>query len=194
MWVRGTQPWICPQCNDRYKRTGEKQRCPDIQDVEIFKKEAGCGKGFCKKPCKAYQQLKRAYLKRRNAQFLMQPLGVNAKDIGIDEERELKLQYDVLNNTYVPSKKEHYSEKEDEFLRHHIDMFCLNSVERKSTQMVKFLRDTIQKEGNYTTVEYNNQVVELFVETILRGKSAKEILKICENLYTYMSLKFHVPK
>lgn len=73
-------------------------------------------------------------------------------------------------------------------------MFCLNSVERKFTQMIKFLKDTIQKEGNYTTVEYNNQVVELFVETVLKGKSAKEVLKICENLYTYMNLIFHVLK
>ena len=69
-------------------------------------------------------------------------------------------------------------------------MFCLNSAERKSTQLVKFLRDTIQKEGNYTTVEYNNQVVELFVETVLKGKSAEQILKICTYLYTYVSLKF----
>lgn len=181
----------CPQCNDRYKKIGEKQRCPDVGDVENFKKEAGCGKEFCKKPCKAYQQLKRAYLKRSNAQFLMQPLGVNAEDIGIKAKRALKLQYDILNNTYVPSKKEQYSKKEEHFLKHHIDMFCLNSVERKSTQMVKFLKDTIQKEGNYTTVEYNNQVVELFVEVVLKGKSSEEILKICENLYTYVSLKFH---
>lgn len=75
-------------------------------------------------------------------------------------------------------------------MHHHIDMFCLNSAERKSTQLVKFLRDTIQKEGNYTTVEYNNQVVELFVETVLKGKSAEQIIQICVYLYTYVSLKF----
>lgn len=123
---------------------------------------------------------------------MMQPLGVSSADIGIAEKRELKLQYDVLNNTYLPSKKEQYSKKEEEFLIHHIDMFSLNSVERKSTQMVKFLRDTIQKEGDYPRVEYNNQVVELFVETILKGKNVEEVLKICENLYTYVVLKFDV--
>ena len=180
----------CPQCNDKYKKIGEKQRYPDYQDIENFKKEADCGKGFCKKPCEAYQKLKRAYLKRSNAQFLMQPLGVNVEDIGIHEKRTLKLQYDVLNNAYIPSKKEQYSQKEEDFLHHHIDMFCLNSAERKSTQLVKFLRDTIQKDGNYTTVEYNNQVVELFVETVLKGKSAEQIIQICVYLYTYVSLKF----
>lgn len=182
----------CPVCNDKYKRIGEKQRVPDYQDIVDFSKEAGCSEEFCKKPCEAYQRLKRAYLKRRNAQFLMQPLGVSSADIGIAEKRELKLQYDVLNNTYLPSKKEQYSKKEEEFLIHHIDMFSLNSVERKSTQMVKFLRDTIQKEGDYPRVEYNNQVVELFVETILKGKNVEEVLKICENLYTYVVLKFDV--
>lgn len=121
----------------------------------------------------------------------MQPLGVNAEDIGINAKRELKLQYDVLNDMYIPSKREQYSKKEEDFLRHHIDMFGLNSTERKSTQLVKFIKDTIQKEGNYTTVDYNNQVVELFVETVLKGKNAEEILKICEKLYTYVSLKFH---
>lgn len=182
----------CPVCNDKYKKIGEKKRFPDYQDVAIFKKEAGCGKEFCRKPCKEYQQLKSVYLKRSNAQFLMQPLGVNAADIGIVETRVLKLQYDILNNTYIPSKRENYSKKEEDFIMHHIDMFCLNSTERKSTQLVKFLKDTIQKDGHYTRVEYNNQVVELFVEKILKGKNAEEVLKICENLYTYVSLKFNV--
>lgn len=68
----------------------------------------------------------------------------------------------------------------------------MNSVERQSTQMVKFLKDTIQNEGHYTAIEFNNHVVELFVETVLKGKNEEEILKICENLYTYVSLKFHM--
>lgn len=182
----------CPVCNDKYKKVGEKQRVPDCQDVDFFKKEADCKKEFCKKPCKAYQQLKRAYLRRSDAQFLMQPLGVNAKDIGIAGTRALRLQYDALNNTYVPSRREKYSKKEEDFILHHIDMFCLNSLERRSTQMVNFLKDTIQKDGHYAEVEYNNQVVELFVETVLKGKSAEEVLKICENLYTYVSLKFNI--
>lgn len=182
----------CPVCNDKYKKIGEKQRVPDNQDIDDFKKGADCRKEFCRKPCEAYQRLKRAYLTRSNAQFLMQPLGVSATDIGGTQERVLKLQYDVLNNTYIPSKKERYSPKEKDFLMHHIDMFGLNSVDRKSTQMVKFLKDTIQKEGHYTELECNNQVVELFIETVLKGKSAKEVLKICENLYTYVILKFNV--
>lgn len=182
----------CPKCNDKYKKVGEKQRVPSLQDIEVFKKEADCKKEFCIKPCKAYQQLKRVYLKRSGSQFLMQPQGVNAADIGIAKERELKLQYDVLNSKFIPSMKEQYSEKEKNFLLHHIDMFCLNSVERQSTQMVKFLKDTIQNEGHYTAIEFNNHVVELFVETVLKGKNEEEILKICENLYTYVSLKFHM--
>lgn len=182
----------CPVCNDKYKKIGEKQRVPDKQDIDVFKKRADCSEEFCKKPCEAYKRLKREYLKRRNAQFLMQPLGVSAEDVGIAEKRELELQYDVLNNTYIPSKKEQYSKREEAFLMHHIDMFCLNSVERKSTQMAKFLKDTIQKEGHYTEIEYNNLVVELFVEKVLRGKNTKEVLKICENLYTYVVLKFNV--
>ena len=182
----------CPVCNDKYKRIGEKGRIPDEEEIKQFIEEADCGEKFCKKPCKAYRRFKRAYLKKDNAQFLMQPLGVRAADIGIKEERHLRLQYDILNNKYMPSRREKYSEKEKKFIRHHIDMFCLNSIERKSTQMVTFLRDTIQKDGHYTEIEYNNQVVELFVELVLKEKDAKEVLKICETLYTYVSLRFNV--
>lgn len=182
----------CPVCNDKYKRIGEKDRIPEGEDVEQFINEAECGGKFCEKPCKAYQQFKKKYLKRNTAQFLMQPLGVKASDIGIHAERDLKIQYDVLNNKYIPNSREVYSKKEEDFILHHIDMFCLNSKERKSTQMVVFLRDTIQKDGHFTEIEYNNQVVELFVHSVLKGKEAKEVLKICENLYTYVTLKFHV--
>ncbi len=58
----------------------------------------------------------------------MQPQGVNAADIGIAKERELKLQYDVLNSKFIPSMKEQYSEKEKNFLLHHIDMFCGTAI------------------------------------------------------------------
>lgn len=121
----------------------------------------------------------------------MQPLGVKSTDCGFDDrDKQLLLQYDVLNNKYIPSKKETYSVKEKKFIQHHIDLFGLNSEERKSEQMVRFLEDTIERQGNYTQMEYNNQVIELFVDFVLKGKKSDEVLKICEYLYTYAIITF----
>lgn len=95
-----------------------------------------------------------------------------------------------MNNKYIPSKKETYSVKEKKFIQHHIDLFGLNSEERKSEQMIRFLEDTIERQGNYTQMEYNNQVIELFVDFVLKGKKSDEVLKICEYLYTYAIITF----
>ena len=181
----------CPMCNDKYKKIGEKGRRPEEAAIQIFEKNVKCTKENCKKPCQAYLELKKSYLKRKSARFLMQPLGVTGKDIGCDGNRKLKMQYDIVEAKYLPSKKEEYSTKEKEFIEHHIDMFHLNTVERKSTQLIKFLKDVIQQEGNYTRLEYNNQVVELFVKQVLKDKTSEEILKICKKLYTYAVLKFN---
>lgn len=181
----------CSVCNDKYKKRGEKYRQPEKSDIQKYNENAKCGIQYCTKPCVAYTQLKQAYLKNKDARFLMQPLGVKSTDIGIKEKRELCLQYDIMEAKFIPSKREDYSEEEIEFLHHHIAMFHLNTVERKSTQLIKFLKDTIQYDGHYSELEYNNQVVELFVKQILKEKEPEEVLKICEKLYTYASLKFN---
>lgn len=160
--------------------------------MQEFERNAECTGKNCFVPCKAYIKLKMAYLKRKEVQFLMQPLGVTSKDIGKREKRTLKLQYNIVEQKFFPSEKEKYSIEEREFLKHHIDMFHLNAVEYKSKQLICFLEDTVQNEGNYSKMDYNNQIVELFVKQILEGKTKQEILKICEKLYTYAVLKFNV--
>lgn len=181
----------CPTCNNKYKKTGQKKRIPNKHDINDFDKNASCDKIFCSVPCNAYKRLKRAYLKNDEAHFIMQPLGVKSTDCGFDDrDKQLLLQYDVLNNKYIPSKKETYSVKEKKFIQHHIDLFGLNSEERKSEQMIRFLEDTIERQGNYTQMEYNNQVIELFVDFVLKGKKSDEVLKICEYLYTYAIITF----
>lgn len=102
----------CPVCNDKYKRIGEKGRKPGIYAVALFQSEARCKEKFCKEPCAAYIALKRAYLENKDAHFLMQPLGVRSEDIGIKGGRELKLQYDVIEEKFVPDRNEEYTEEE----------------------------------------------------------------------------------
>lgn len=179
----------CAACNNKYKKVGQKKRIPEQKDLKIFDKDSCCGESFCKEPCDAYKRLKKAYLKKEESRFIMQPLGVNSRDCGLPYHRQL-LQYDVLNGKYIPSRKEVYSAQEKKIIQHHIDLFGLNSDKRRSDQMIRFLEDTIERNGNYSKMEYNNQVVELFVDFILKGKTADEVVKICEHLYTYAYIRF----
>lgn len=180
----------CSTCNDKYKRYGEKNRKPQQKDLQEFKECANCSSTYCNTTCAAYDKLKRAYLKRRESQFLMQPQGVTSYDLGIEEKRELSLQYDILQCKYIPSCEKKYTDYEINFLNHHIAMFGLNSKQRKTTQLKKFLQDTIEKDGNFSKIEYNSQIVELFVEQVLKGRNQEEILKICRTVYTYQSILF----
>lgn len=179
----------CSVCNDKYKKIGERYRRPNKETIQKFKSSVSC-KGNCHIPCKAYIDLKKAYLKNKKAQFIMQPLGVTSEDLGIDSKHDLLLQYDIIETKYIPSTKIEYIKKEKDFLYNHIDMFQLNSDERKMKQLYKFLCDTIERGGRYSKIDYNNLVVQLFVEQVLKDKTQKEVLNICETLFMYSSLKF----
>lgn len=43
----------------------------------------------------------------------------------------LRIQYDLLQCKYIPMKSYHYTEQELEVIRKHIELFALNSPERK---------------------------------------------------------------
>lgn len=75
-------------------------------------------------------------------------------------------------------------------IKTHIARFKLNDRQQKTEQLIKFLRDIINNEGRYTSIEYNNMIVELFVKR-LEGKTVEEILKICSTIYEYAVVKFY---
>lgn len=116
-------------------------------------------------------RLRKKYLKNENAHIILQPSGIT----GEDSNQELLMQYDVL---------------ETEFILDHINRFHLNSEEDKTRQLIRFIEDTIERDGHYTKVEYNNLIVELFVEQVLSDKNREEILKICRLIYSYSFSKF----
>lgn len=173
----------CAICNDSYKKRGERVRIP-VQSAVLSFSANKCPKG-CRKPCTAYNSLKKEYLKSEEAHIILQPLGVRGEDTHI----ELLLEYDVLKAEFQPDSRYKYSQKEILFLKDHIDRFCLNDKDRRTTQLIAFLKDTINNNGMYTKMEYNHLVVQLFAEQ-LAGKSSEQILKICECLYTYSVVKF----
>lgn len=174
----------CNNCNSRYKRNQEKERIPEENVIKEFKKEQ-CEQD-CVQECTAFQKLKKEYLRNDKAHIILQPSGVR----GEDTEQELLLQYDVLETEFIPSRKYNYSENEKLFVRDHINRFHLNAEGDKTKQLIHFIKDTIERDGYYTKVEYNNLIVELFVEQVLNGKTQDEILKICRLIYSYSFSKF----
>lgn len=174
----------CGYCNDKYKKRHEKSRKPDNEVLAQFEK-AEC-KDNCKAVCREYQDLKKNYLSKDGAQIILQPLGVVGEETGL----ELLLQYDILEGKFIPSQNKPYSEKEKSFIWDHINRFHLNEKQERTRQLIRFVEDTIEHNGEYSKLEYNNLIVELFVKQVLQGKKREEILKICRLIYSYSFVKF----
>ena len=174
----------CASCNTSRKKIGEKKR--KLLECIVKEFEKNKCKENCLKPCDAYKKLKKEYLKNQDSQMILQPLGVDGNDTG----EELELEYDVLEAKFRPSEEHGYSDGERQFIKAHIARFKLNDRQQKTEQLIKFLRDTIDNDGIYTTIEYNNLIVELFVKQ-LKGKTPEEIFKICSTIYEYSVVKFY---
>lgn len=174
----------CVNCNGKFKRYQENNRVPKETVIKEFEK-VHCTKN-CTQECVFFLRLKEKYLKNEKAHIILQPSGVK----GDNTKQELLLQYDVLETEFIPSKKYKYSENEKKFILDHIKRFHLNAVGDKTRQLIHFIEDTIEQDGHYTKVEYNNLIVELFVKQVLSGKTQEEVLKICTLIYSYSFSKF----
>lgn len=174
----------CPKCNTSYKKRGEQKRKLPGCKVEEFNKTV-C-KENCTNACASYENIRQEYIENQQAQIILQPLGVR----GMDCKEELRIEYDILEGIFKPSENSKYTAREKEFIQRHIDRFHLNDKVTKTEQLIKFLEDTINRNGEYTQVEYNNLIVKLFVKK-LQGKSQDEIFKICSTIYEYAVTKFH---
>lgn len=175
----------CSICNDKYKRYQEKERRPEKSVITEFEKNKLCKKN-CINECSAFLKLKKEYLRNEKAHIILQPSGVK----GEDSDEELLLQYDVLEAEFIPSRSYRYSQNEKNFIQDHINRFHLNTADDKTRQLIYFIQDTIEHDGKYPDIEYNNMIVELFVEQVLTGKTQEEILKICRLIYSYSFSKF----
>lgn len=173
----------CDTCNLSYKKTDQQYREISIDEIKSFEKGI-CVKN-CTAPCEKYMKIKSAYLKNKAAHIILQPGGV----VGTDTKNVLRLQYDVVLAKFQASNKYEYSEQEIEFIEDHIRRFRLNDKSVKTKQLVSFLKDTIDNDGYYTKMEYNNLIVELFASK-LKGRTRKEIVKVCKALYIKAVVKF----
>lgn len=174
----------CSNCNLSLKRNGEKQRLKELQDVRTeFRSKAECTGKKCKVECEAYKELKDEYCKV--SQIILQPFGVKGKN-GTD----YRIQYDIYNAEFIPSKDFDYSDEDINYIRHHINQFRLNDTGFKTKALADFVEDVVNSCGRYVdSREYSNYIVDLFKEKI-KDMDRKEILELCQKIYTRNFLLF----
>lgn len=176
---------VCSNCNQSLKRVGEKKRKEKIKPyMKTYEKNVECQGMDCKAICGPYLALRRQYCKLN--QLHLQPYGIEGENSG----QEYRLQYDIMNAEFIPSKKYAYDDSDRKILEHHIRQFKLNDIHYKTEALLKFVEDTIEAEGKYNKHKnrYSNYIVDLFVEKI-KGYSTEDVLKICENIYINYQLR-----
>ncbi|MDO4336937.1 MAG: hypothetical protein Q4C91_02505 [Eubacteriales bacterium] len=172
----------CPTCNLSFKRKGEKSRKISTQAVCEFEKKCNCEKNQrkqCTVACKALRQLQKSYSEMADADILLQPMNIKAKNGAF-----LRLRYDVLKMEFEPLEDNTHkiTDEERRFVGAHINRFHLNDPKYRTTQLRDFVGLVIDTNGKIPVYEYNNLVVQLFSKQ-LEEKGKEERVKICSTIY-----------
>ncbi len=166
----------CENCNGKFKRRGENKRKLPISSIKEFIK-GDCKKFDCKSPCEKFETLRAEYIK--NGKILIQPF-----EIKIEEGHSLRLQFDLLNNKYIPSTKcGNYNQEELDIINGHIKLFGLNGPERPNREVSKYCKNVIDNGSILEGIPYNNLVVDLFRRK-LKQLDVKEAVKVCNIIYS----------
>lgn len=168
----------CPNCNQSLKRVGERERLQQLEkERDEFIANVQCAGKNCKIECEHLKRLKREYC--RKSKIILQPFGV----VGDKSQQEYRIQYDVYNAQFIPSKEYSYNENDVEYILSHINRFRLNDPEFKTRALADFIEDVIETDGKYREKsEYANYIVDLFKEKI-KGLGQEKVLKLCKQLY-----------
>lgn len=169
----------CPKCNLSFKRRGEKDRKLTAQEKKSFVYSKKCLKTKCKGRCIKYEKIIESYIGKTNGEIILQPFGV----------KNYYLQYDILDQKFIPKQDNTYKEKDIYFISRHINRFNLNDSEFRTREVKKFFEDLYRYDGNLPQVDrYNNYIITLIHEKL--SKVDKETrIKICELVITQWAFK-----
>lgn len=175
----------CSVCNQSFKKIGEQKR--KVSDVarKRFEEKSKCSsekRKQCTVPCKALRDLQVSYSEMPDAEIILQPMGIKGKQSG----NPLAIQYDVLKMEFQPNIRQFaYSDDELMFIEKHILRFHLNDPEFRTRQLTDYIRNMIDNGGNVQQYEYNNMIVQLFVDKI-KDKTVEEKVDICSKIYVML--------
>lgn len=167
----------CSKCNLSFKKQGEKHRKLSEEEIKEFERLAECS-ADCINKCSKYDDLRKSYAKKLGGEIILQPFGVKGKD----GKKDLSIQYDVLNQKFIPSTIYQYDKEERQFIERHINRFNLNDSKYRTKEFVAFIEDVIEYKFIPKKNRYCNLVVELFIEK-LEKMPFEKALKLCEIVY-----------
>lgn len=173
----------CSKCNLSFKRVGEKDRKFSKKAINKFNKMASCEKS-CIEICNEYKILKRKYISRVGSEIILQPFGVKNSDT----KNELKIQYDLLNQEFMPSNYYNYNDNEKEFINKHIKRFNLNDTTYRTRAIIKLCEDVINFEKLPKLERYENLIADLLIEKLQKIELDKAI-KLCGIIYKQAVIK-----
>lgn len=172
----------CENCNQKYKKRKEqKRRLSQRQICEFEKKE--CVSFDCKEMCISFQKLRRAYIKK--GRIIIQPFETRLKENG----NVLRIQYDLLECKYIPMRSYDYTEQELDVIKKHIELFALNSPERRNYEITKYCKNVMDNKSLMLGIEYNNLIVDLLRDKLCGLGGLKEAIKVCEFIYSMADMR-----
>ena len=173
----------CSKCNRSFKKKGERMRALTSEEVKDFEVLSECSV-TCIESCIKYNKVRKIYTEKEGGQIILQPFGIKNKIT----KREYLIQYDVLNQKFIPSNIYSYNDEEKQFIEKHINRFNLNDSKYRTKEFSKFLQDVIEYKAIPKKNRYCNLVVDLFIEKI-KDFSKEKSIKLCEVIYTQILIK-----
>ena len=160
----------CPKCNNSFKKTGQLKK-DDVNDKILAEFEAKtCNEpAHCHKPCQAYIDIRKKYIKRR--QIVLQP------SLADGTEQEFGLTYNVLKGYFQPSSS---NKAVKDLVWSHICKFNLNDEAFKTHALHKYCKDVVEnKFVQRCKGRYENMVVDVFIDYIADCCDA-DVIRLCE--------------
>ena len=182
----------CPTCNSSSKSKEEKQRRIGVESFI-------CDKVNCmESPCKDYYLNTNKYLnnmiEKKLEKIIMQPRGIIESYTG--EKNYFEIEYNLLQQEFVPLNNKEYSEKVIKYIKSHIDKFNLNDEEYRTEEIKKVVEYVIEYENIPKKDYFNNYIAELFIEKLevfLKESSSskmEKVKKICIIIREAILLKY----
>lgn len=166
----------CPKCNLSFKKIGQKQRKLSDDEISVFEKNCSC-KATCKEPCKSYSDIKDIYLKKENAEIILQPFGV----VNRTTDNRYMIQYNLLEQKFIVCENISYNSEEISFIEKHINRFNLNDPEYRTREVYKVCEDVIYYKQIPRRNRYDNLMADLFIDK-LNSLELEQAIALCNQI------------
>ena len=170
----------CTKCNNSFKKRGSKKRSLDDTEESDLLNCLPCPAN-CIKPCASYKKVKKSFAMKKDCKIILQPLGL------VLSKYPLKIQYDVMDQKFIPSENYEYNDEEKKFIEKHIARFNLNDPGYRTWALNNVTEDVINNREIPKVGRYNNLIADLFIEKLMELRM-EDAIKSCETVYGISAL------